>query len=195
VATFYYDFNSPYAYLAAERIDDLVGDAEWKPIAFPYLLHALGRLDEVLAGVNTGPIVEEVSARLADRGMPPFAPPDGWPIQSWSLAPLRAALVADELGRQREFARAAFRKAFVESRLLADVENVLAAAGDAGLDADQIADGIERREIKDRLRENTDEALARGVTGIPTVVVGDDVFWGDDRLDEATTAAGRTPTG
>jgi 2-hydroxychromene-2-carboxylate isomerase len=127
--------------------------------------------------------------------MPPFAPPEGWPVQSWSLAPLRAALVADELGRQREFARAAFRKAFVESRSLADLENVLGAAGDAGLDADQIADGIERREIKDRLRENTDEALARGVTGIPTVVVGDDVFWGDDRLDEAAAAAGRTPTG
>jgi 2-hydroxychromene-2-carboxylate isomerase len=43
-ATFYFDFNSPYAYLAAERIEGLIPDAEWKPIAFPIVLHQLGRL-------------------------------------------------------------------------------------------------------------------------------------------------------
>jgi 2-hydroxychromene-2-carboxylate isomerase len=129
--------------------------------------------------------VEEVTARVSDRGLPAFAPPEGWPIQSWSLAPLRAALVADELGRQREFALAAFRKSFVESRLLAEVPNVLAAAADAGLDPDEIAAGIQRDDIKERLKANTAEALERGVTGIPTVAIGDELFWGDDRLEEA----------
>jgi 2-hydroxychromene-2-carboxylate isomerase len=141
--------------------------------------------------LDTAPIVTDVSDRLAGRGMPAFAPPDGWPVQSWSLAPLRAALVAEELGRQREFALAAFRKAFVESRLLSDVENVLAAATDAGLDADQVAEGIQRSDIKERLKQNTTEALDRGVTGIPTVAIGDELFWGDDRLDEAAAAAER----
>jgi len=187
-ATLYYDFNSPYAYLAAERIGDFVPDAEWKPIAFAILLHQLGRLDEVLSTLNTVPVIDEVSRRLADRGMPPFAPPDGWPVESWSLTPLRAAIVADELGRQREFAIAAFRKAFVESRGLADLDNVLAAAREAGLHPQQIADGIERQEIKDRLKRNTDEALARGVTGIPTVAIGDELFWGDDHLEQAAGA-------
>src|SRR5919199_2734756 len=155
VPDFYYDFNSPYAYLAAERIDRFVPEAEWKPIAFAILLHQLGRLDEVLSTLNTGPVIDEVSGRLADRGMPPFAPPAGWPVESWSLAPLRAALVADELGRQREFAVAAFRTAFVEGRSLAEPDNLLAAARDAGLDPRQIGDGIERQEIKDRLKRNT----------------------------------------
>jgi 2-hydroxychromene-2-carboxylate isomerase len=185
VATFYYDFNSPYAYLAAERIDGLVPGAEWKPIAFAILLNQLGELDARLTNLNTAPIVEEVTARAANRGLPAFAPPDVWPVQSWSLAPLRAALVADEQGRQREFAHAAFTKAFVESRSLADLENVRAAASDAGLDADEIAAGIQRGDVKERLKQNTAEALERGVTGIPTVAIGDELFWGDDHLEQA----------
>jgi 2-hydroxychromene-2-carboxylate isomerase len=187
-ATFYYDFNSPYAYLAAERVDEFVPDAEWKPIAFAILLNQLGELDKRLVNLNTAPIVEEVTARAADRGLPAFAPPDSWPIESWSLAPLRAALVADELGRQRDFARAAFRTAFAESRSLAELDNILAAATEAGLDPDEVGNGIQRPEVKQQLKQNTDEALARGVTGIPTVAIGDELFWGDDHLEDAATA-------
>jgi 2-hydroxychromene-2-carboxylate isomerase len=189
-ATFYYDFNSPYAYLAAERLDELVPGAEWRPIAFAILLNQLGELDERLTNLNTAPIVEEVSGRAADRGLPAFAPPDAWPVQSWSLAPLRAAVVAEELGRQREFGLAAFRRSFVESRSLSELPNVLAAASDAGLDPDEVAEGIQRDDVKARLKANTAEALDRGVTGIPTVAIGDELFWGDDRLDEAARAAG-----
>jgi 2-hydroxychromene-2-carboxylate isomerase len=181
----YYDFNSPYAYLAAERVDDLIPGTEWKPIAFAILLNQLGELDGRLTNLKTAPIVEEVTARAADRGLPAFAPPSTWPVESWSLTPLRAALVADELGRQREFAHAAFRKSFVESRSLADLENVLGAAREAGFDPDEIAAGIQRDDIKNRLKANTAEALERGVTGIPTVAIGDELFWGDDHLEQA----------
>ena len=190
-ATFYYDFNSPYAYLAAERLDEFVPGAVWRPIAFAILLNQLGELDKRLTNLNTAPVVEEVTARVTDRGLPAFAPPDAWPVQSWSLTPLRAAIVADGLGRQREFGLAAFRKAFVESRSLAELPNVLAAAGDAGLDPDEIAAGIQRDEVKEQLKANTAEALERGVTGIPTVAIGDELFWGDDRLDQAATVENR----
>ena len=182
---FYYDFNSPYAYLAAERVDELVPGAEWKPIAFAILLNQIGELDARLTNLKTAPIVEEVTARAADRGLPAFAPPSTWPVESWSLTPLRAALAAGDLGHQREFAREAFRKSFVESRSLADLENVRAAAGDAGLDPAEIAAGIQRDDIKERLKQNTAEALERGVTGIPTVAIGAELFWGDDRLEQA----------
>jgi 2-hydroxychromene-2-carboxylate isomerase len=104
---------------------------------------------------------------------------------------LRAALVADERGLLREFSSAAYRKAFVESHSLAELDNVLAAAREAGLEPDEVREGIQRPEIKERLKGNTEEALARGVTGIPTVAIGDELFWGDDRLDEAAAAAGR----
>jgi 2-hydroxychromene-2-carboxylate isomerase len=101
---------------------------------------------------------------------------------------LRAALVADERGRLREFSVTAFRKSFVESRSLAELDNIVAAAGEAGLEPDEVREGIERSEIKERLKKNTEEALERGVTGIPTLAVGDELFWGDDRLEEAAAA-------
>jgi 2-hydroxychromene-2-carboxylate isomerase len=189
VAVFYYDFNSPYAYLAAERIGELIPDAEWRPIAFAILLGQLGRLDGVLENLDPDPIAAEIAERAAKRGLPEYAPPEGWPRETWSLAPLRAALVADERGRLREFSAAAYRKSFVESRSLAEVDNVIAAASEAGLEPEQVRAGIELPAIKDRLKRNTDEARERGVTGIPTVAIGEELFWGDDRLDEAAAAA------
>ena len=188
---FYYDFNSPYAYLAAERIGDLIPDAEWRPIAFAILLGQLGRLDRVLEELDPAPIAAEIAKRAEDQGLPPFAPPGAWPVETWSLVPLRAALAADERGRLREFSRAAYRKSFVESRSLAELGNVLAAAREVGLEPDEVRESIERPEIKGRLKGNTEEALVRGVTGIPTVAIGDELFWGDDRLDEAAVAARR----
>jgi 2-hydroxychromene-2-carboxylate isomerase len=189
-AIFYFDFNSPYAYLAAERIDGLIPGAEWKPIAFPILLNQIGRLESALAR-DPRAVLEVVSPRAAERGLPPVTPPDGWPVQTWSLAPLRAGLFADEHGRLKEFSAAAFGKVFVESLSLTEVNNLLAAAREAGLDPDEVEEAIERPDIKQRLKDHTDEALAKGVTGIPTVAIGDELFWGDDRLDEAAAAAGR----
>jgi 2-hydroxychromene-2-carboxylate isomerase len=188
-AVFYYDFNSPYAYLAAERIDGLIPNAEWRPIAFAILLSRLGRLERALETLDPAPVAAEVARRAAERGLPPFAPPEAWPVETWSLTPLRAALIADASGRLREFSSAAFRKSFVERRSLADLENVLAAASAAALDPDEVREGIQREEIKERLKSYTEEALARGVTGIPTVAIGDELFWGDDRLEEAAAAA------
>jgi 2-hydroxychromene-2-carboxylate isomerase len=189
---FYYDFNSPYAYLAAERIDDLIPDADWRPIAYPILLAQLGRLERRLEELDPAPVAAEVAGRAAERDLPPFSPPDGWPVATWSLAPLRAALVAGEHGRLREFSGAAFRMLFAEGRSLADLDNLLAAAGEAGLEAAEVEQGIQRPEIKERLKRHTEEALARGVTGIPTVAIGDELFWGDNRLEAATAAAGRS---
>ena len=144
-----------------------------------------------LENLDPAPIAAEIAERAGDRGLPPFAPPEAWPVGTWSLVPLRAALVADEQGRLREFTRAAYRKSFVESRSLAELDNMLAAAREVGLEPDEVRDGIERPEIKERLKGNTEEALARGVTGIPTIAIGEELFWGDDHLDEAAAAARR----
>jgi 2-hydroxychromene-2-carboxylate isomerase len=136
---FYFDFNSPYAYLAAARIHGLIPDADWRPIAFPFLLHRQGRLDDVLER-DFPNVLPEVRGRAADRGLPPVEPPPDWPIESWSLAPLRAAVFAGERGRGPEFARAAFGKVFVESRSLTDDGTLRDAAAEAGLDPVEVAE-------------------------------------------------------
>lgn len=188
-ATFYYDFGSPYAYLAARRIDDLIPNAEWKPIAFPILLAQLGRLESVLER-DFAAALDAAAPRAAERGLPPLRPPEGWPVQTWSLGPLRAALFAAEQGRLEDFSIAAFDEVFVESRSLADSRNLEAAAAKAGLEPSEVTEAVERPDLKQRLKDHTDEARDRGVTGIPTVLVGDELYWGDDRLEEAAAAAG-----
>jgi 2-hydroxychromene-2-carboxylate isomerase len=188
---FYFDFQSPYAYLAAERIEGVLPDAEWRVIAFPILLSQIGRLESAMER-DTTPIAAEISARAAERGLPPFKPPQGWPLETWSLTALRAAVFAGDRGLVREFSRLAFRKAFVESRSLAELDNVREAAGEAGLDPDEVEEAVQQPEIKQRLKGHTDEALAKGVTGIPTIAIGDELYWGDDRLEEAAAAAIRS---
>jgi 2-hydroxychromene-2-carboxylate isomerase len=102
---------------------------------------------------------------------------------------MRLAVHAKRSGREREFAAAAFSKAFAEGCDLGELEHVLAAAHDAGLEDAEAA--LADPEVKGELRAVTDAAHARGVFGVPTVAVGDELFWGDDRLEEAAAALAR----
>jgi len=81
---------------------------------------------------------------------------------------------------------------FAAGRDMTDVDNVLIAAAACELHPKAVLKGLEQQAVKDRLRANTDEAIARGVTGIPTVAVGDELYWGDDRLEQAAAALGAT---
>src|SRR4051812_25990267 len=112
-ARFLYDFNSPYAYLAAARVDDVVPGVEWQPIAFAFLLVAQQREPWSFHEPTQSAGIEECERRAADRGLPSMTWPEGWPRGSYSIDPLRVALVAAEHGLLREFSRAAFARNFV----------------------------------------------------------------------------------
>ena len=185
---FYYDLSSPYAYLAAARVDELLPvSPEWRPIAFGVIIRQTGKVPWSL-GPDRNADFDEIARRAAARGMPPVRYPDGWPVRTYSIIALRAVLfVSDQLER-RALSRELFRTAFVDGRHMADLDTVVRAAADAGLDADAVRAGIERPEIKDALRVETDAAVSRGVTGVPTVAVGEALFWGDDRLEDAAAA-------
>ena len=190
--TFYYDFNSPYAYLAAHRVDDVLPvRARWQPIAFGALIRQIGKVPWSLQG---SPARErgqrECEQRTAALGLP-LRWPHGWPDRNYSILVLRAALVAAEHDRLREFSLSAFRRGLGEGDDLRDLDTVLACARDAGIAPDAVAWGVEEPELKQRLRDATDAAIARGVTGVPTVAVDDELFWGDDRLEDAAAALRR----
>jgi 2-hydroxychromene-2-carboxylate isomerase len=192
-AVFYYDFGSPYAYLAAERVTGLFAEAgaeppEWQPI----LLGALfKRFDRDSWG--NGPGREEgmriCEARAEDYGLPPIRWPDPWPPNS--LFAMRVATFAKEIGRTVSFSLAAFRQAFAAGRDLGDRDNVLLAAAAAEIHPRALVAAAERDSLKSALREATERAGDLGVRGVPTVVVNGNVFWGDDRLEEAAAAAAR----
>jgi 2-hydroxychromene-2-carboxylate isomerase len=186
---FYYDLNSPYAYLAAARIDGVLPDAEWRPIAFGVIVKQAGKVPWSFGEQSRAEGFAEIARRASERGLPPVTYPDGWPREIYSLDRLRAALVADEQGRLKEFSMVSFELMFAENRAMFDAGDLAEAARRAGMDPDAVRDGVARDEIKARLREYTDAAYASGVRGVPTVAVGDQLFWGDDRLEDAAAAA------
>jgi 2-hydroxychromene-2-carboxylate isomerase len=194
-ATFYYDFNSPYSYLAAERISGIFAEAEleqpeWQPISFGHLLQTTGRRPWSIPPEGPDPEhLAEIQRRAAERGLPEVVYPEGWPVANYSLNPVRAAVYAKESGRVVSFSLACFRQVFAAARDMSDLDNVLVAAAACELHPNAVLKGIETKSIKDKLRAATDEALERGVEGIPTIAVGDRLFWGDDRLEEAVEAA------
>ena len=191
-AVFYYDFSSPYSYLAAERISALFAEAgaeqpEWTPISFGHLLKETGRRPWSFEQDRLQDF-EEIERRAADRGLPEVRYPEGWPIESYSLLPARAATYAKESGRVVSFTLAAFRQHFAAGRDLSELDNVLLAAAACELHPKAVIKGIETASVKEGLRRATQEALEAGVEGIPTVAVGTQLFWGDDRLEDAVEA-------
>jgi 2-hydroxychromene-2-carboxylate isomerase len=192
-SVFYYDFSSPYSYLAAERISGLFAEAgleqpEWQPISFGHILKTTGRRPWSFEEDRTAHLAE-IQRRADERGLPEVVYPQGWPVENYSLNPTRAAIYAKESGRVVSFTLACFRQVFAGGRDMSDLDNVLLAAAACELHPNAVTKGIETRSVKDRLRAATDDALALGLEGIPTLAVGDQLFWGDDRLEEAVQAA------
>ncbi len=187
-AVFYFDLGSPYAYLTAERIDDVLPEpAVWRPVSLGGLFKANGRSSWALGGDDSrqGGIAE-VERRARDYGLGTVRWPEPWPTNY--LYAMRAATYAFQIGHGREFAIEAFRHAFARGRDLALEESVLDAAERAGLDREAVDEATRNPEIKLALRTATDTAHALGVFGVPTVVVGEQLFWGDDRLPDAAAA-------
>jgi 2-hydroxychromene-2-carboxylate isomerase len=182
---FFYDLGSPYAYLAAERMHSVVAEpVEWSPILLGAVFKATGRKSWAAqrdSQRQTG--IEEIERRARSYGLPPLRWPPNWP--SDYLVAARAATYAKRVGREREFAIAAFRHAFADGADLSQPDAVLDAAAASGLDRDEVAAAVVEPDIKLALREATDAALELGVIGVPTVVVDGVLFWGDDRLEEA----------
>ena len=131
----------------------------------------------------------EVERRAGELALQPIRWPDPWPGDT--LHAMRVATYAKSIGRTVSFALAAFRQAFAGGRDLTDPDNVAIAAAACELHPNAIAKAAASDGVKSRLRAATDAAGDRGVFGVPAVAVGDEVFWGDDRLEDAVAAAVR----
>lgn len=191
-ATFYFDLGSPYAYLTAERISGLFTDAEleqpeWQPILLGGLFKRFGR-DSWARGPDRKEGMAEVERRAAAYGLPPLAWPEPWPGNT--LVAMRAATFAKQTGRAVSFALAAFRQAFAAGRDLTEPDSVLIAAAACELHPNAVSKAVGTAAVKGALREATGRAAELGVIGVPSLWVGNEVFWGDDRLEEAVAAAG-----
>lgn len=199
---FYYDLVSPYSRLAALRVDRVLPvTPRWQPVWLAPIFAASGRRI---------PSFEEGKARRADvvrraaryglpewRWPPVYEPANEDEHARWqapnSLAVMRLATFAHQAGVGEDFARGVFDLAFGEGRDVTTVDDaVIRVATGCGLSAEEARAAPSAPEIKQALRAATEQAMERGVIGVPTVAVGDQLFWGDDRLEDAAAAGKAT---
>jgi 2-hydroxychromene-2-carboxylate isomerase len=190
-AVFYYDLGSPYAYLSAERISGLFTEAgleqpEWQPVLLGGLFRHFDRGSWARTEARAEGIAE-IERRAASYDLPPIVWPEAWPGEM--LTAMRVATFAKQTGRTVSFSLAAFRQQFAAGKDLTDPDNVMIAAAATELHPRALQSAVKTAIVKDALREATDAAAAAGVFGVPSVRVGEQVFWGDDRLEEAVEAA------
>ncbi|HEX5956788.1 MAG TPA: DsbA family protein [Solirubrobacterales bacterium] len=190
-AIFYYDLGSPYAYLAAERVNAVFTEAgaevpEWQPVLLGGLFARFDR-DSWANGPGRDDGLREVERRASAYGLPPIRWPKPFPGNT--LYAMRVATFAKEIGRTVAFSLAAFRQAFAGGLDLTEPDNVMVAAAAAEMHPRAIAVAVGRDATKAALRGATDRAGDLGVVGVPAIVVGGEVYWGDDRLEDAAEAA------
>jgi 2-hydroxychromene-2-carboxylate isomerase len=183
--TFYFDVGSPYAYLAAARVERVLPEPfQWQPVLLGGLFKLTGRSSWALGDYRRRQRgMAEIERRARGYGLPPIVWPDPWP--SDYLSAMRVVTCAWRAGCGRELTARAFSDAFARGRDLSIRAHMLDAAQRVGLDRDDADEATRDPEIKRALREATEAAHACGVFGVPTVAVGEELFWGDDRLEDA----------
>lgn len=186
---FFYDFSAPYCYLSANRVEELLPvKPRWQPIVFGALMGAIGKVSWTLRkGPERDARMREFEQLTAARGLP-LAWPRDWPFGTYSTLVVRAAVIAGDHGKLEEFSLGAYRAGLGRGGDLSVLDVVLDVASEAGLDADLVRRGIDDLEVKQRVRDITANAVRIGVTGVPSVVAREQIFWGDDELETAARA-------
>jgi 2-hydroxychromene-2-carboxylate isomerase len=181
----YYDIVCPYAYLASTQIEALAARAgatlEWKPILLGGVLQKIWAEGVPYMNPNKARLNLLDLYRWADHWGVPLQMPAGHPRRSVDAMRL---LVAAEPAQRPKLTHALYAAYFREGRDIAE-RSVLAEIGGAALAA-----RIDEPAVKEELRTRTDEAVARGVFGVPTFIVGGQLFWGQDRLHFVEKALG-----
>jgi len=190
---FFYDFVSPYSYLASTRVEAEVakvgGTVRFRPFLLGGVFNATGNKAPIEVAAK-GPYLATDCARWARRLGVPFVWPTRFPVLT--VLPLRAAFAAEKAGKLVPYTHAVYRAYWGEGRDVSDPAVVADAATRAGLDGAGLV--ALAPDFKEALKIQTQEAIDRGSFGAPTFFVGQEMFIGNDRLDfaiEALAAAGK----
>ena len=198
--TFWFEFASTYAYLSAMRIDAEAQkhgiEVEWKP----FLLGPIF----VAQGWNTSPfriypvkgmnMWRDLERRAEKYGLP-FTRPDAEAQERFpqnSIPAARVACVGLDYVWGRDYVRALYTAQWTAQADICDsavITSCIMSA--AGGDPESVLDAAQSPEIKAQLRQNTQDAMTAGIYGAPSFTVGDELFWGDDRLADALEWAAR----
>jgi len=206
---FFFDCSSPWTYLAFHRVQDVIGETaavvSWRPVLVGGVFNAvnrglyesrarmtaaLGAPDDDGAGRKARYYVKDLADWARFCGLR-IGQPEVFPVNS--VRAMRGCLVAEEHGCLVGFARAVFETYWGDLEDISQTEVLARVAGRSGLDVPELLAKVEQPAYKERLRANTDELIARGGFGSPTMFVGgDDMYFGNDRLDLVRAALARS---
>jgi len=188
----WFEFASTYSYLTVSRVEALIKDTPITLVWRPFLLGPLFR-DR---GLETSPFVADPikgaymwrdMARRAAAYDLPFAQPAIFPANG--LRPARIMTAAADQPWAGAFARAVFTAQFVQEQDISDTKVLQACLQTCGVDPEIWLEKSVSPETKLALRQTTDQARAMGIFGAPSMTIGDELFWGDDRLEDAVAFA------
>lgn len=192
---FWYEFASTYSYPTAMRIEKLAADqgvtVRWRPFLLGPIFKELGWNDSPFnIYAAKGRYMWRDLARVCEAdGLPLKLPPVRFPQNGLKAA--RLALAGETEGWAPAFTRAVFAANFAEQKDISDDATLCAILGVIGVDSARAMDAANAPENKAALRAQNEEAAARGLFGAPSFTVGDELFWGNDRLEAAIAWAKR----
>ncbi|MGH7947875.1 MAG: 2-hydroxychromene-2-carboxylate isomerase [Candidatus Binataceae bacterium] len=177
---FFYDYGSPFSYLADTQLSALSkrtnAQVVYRPMLLGAVFKATGNASPAAIPAKRSYMGAELARWSREYGIT-FKMNPHFPINTIKL--MRGALAAQLLGKFDAYHAAAFAGVWAQQMNLGDDGVFAELLRNAGVDAATLESG----EVKDKLRANTDEAISRGVFGAPTFFVGGDMFWGNDRLE------------
>src|SRR6266851_771093 len=182
---FLFDYGSPFSYLSNLQIEGFAkrngAAVTYTPILLGAVLKATGNASPMTVPAKGRYMATELRRWSARYGV--AFRPNPHAFMSNTLPLMRGAVAAQQIGFFPLYHRAVYRAVWAEAQDLGDEAVLLGMLGKAGLPATELMAAAERQGVKDELRHNTDRAVERAVFGAPTFFVGNEMFWGNDRLD------------
>lgn len=180
---FYYDFGSPYSYLASTQIEKICekyeAGLEWRPFLLGGVFKETGNRAPLEVPNKKAYMIKDLANWAKHYGVR-LNFPDLFPLNS--VKPARGAFVAKGKGKIRDYTHKLFGLYWIEGKDLNQDDVLKSAAIEIGMDADWFLQRIGEQDIKDKLRDETAEAVKRGAFGAPTFYIDEKMFWGNDRL-------------
>lgn len=183
---FYFDFVSPYGYMAAMKIEALAArygrTVNWYPILLGAVFKTTGGVPLVVIPIKGDYVLHDVARTARLHGIP-LTMPQPFPIGT-QLAARACYFLQDQHGGDTaaRFSKAIFQAYFVNGSNIGELETVVAVANSLGFDGAAVAQATQSPEMKERLKLEVEQAMAKGVFGSPFVVVDSEGFWGFDHF-------------
>ena len=184
---FYFDFSSPYGYLASEKIDELAAQhgrqVHWRPILLGVVFKQTGAAPLTLVPLKGEYSVHDFSRSARYLGLS-YKHPANFPLATQHAARTYYWVHDQDCSKARAFAHTVFRALYVEGRDVSSLDVVLELAQQQGVEREVLSEAIAGTALKERLKAECDAALAEGVCGSPFMIIDGEPFFGVDRLPQ-----------